>query len=281
MSANEKRKLISPDEMQRQLDGLVGSGAIVLGHGKRLKVGDDGFLQVTSPTQDSNLTPHLDSQKRLVNVINYLESSASPKSVSWCEALISLRQLRDIKSECDEDLDIRAWKICRKANSKAIADIKYMDALDALLRDEGFQDLWPGDDYDYQLDQFPQRACRLLGIRSSEEYNEKAWDDGLAEQILDMDLEMYRLIDRCFYHVLKADTHPYHLSYDPSALKAADYLELFRKLKPMKALSNVMETEHFLILQRKAKTARSLQRARNPATKRKQPREQEQNDASD
>ncbi|KAJ4237245.1 hypothetical protein NW759_000366 [Fusarium solani] len=273
MSANEKRKFISPDETQRQLDGLVGSGAIVLGHGKRLKVGDDGFLQVTDPTQDSNPTPHLDSQKRLVNIINYLESSASPKSVSWCEALVSLRRLGDNKSECDEDLDMRAWNICKTANSKAVADIKYMDALDALVRDDSFEDKWPGDEYEYQLDQFPQRACRLLGVRSSEDYSEKAWDDGLAEQILEKDLETYRLIDRCFYHILKAAKHYYHISEDPSALKAADYLKLFRKLEPMKALSAVMETEHFLILQRKAKTARRLQRARQPAPNRGRPRE--------
>ncbi|KAI8719312.1 hypothetical protein NCS52_00711800 [Fusarium sp. LHS14.1] len=275
MSDNRKRKLFSPEEVQRQLDGLVGSGAIVLGHGKRLKVGNDGFLQVTSPTQDSNLTPHLDSQKRLVNIINYLESSASLKSVGWCEALVSLRQLRDIKSECDEDLDIRAWNVCKTANSKATADFKYMYALDALLRDDNSEDKWPGDEYEYQLDQFPQRACRLLGVRSSEDYSQKAWDDGLAERMLEKDLEMYRLIDRCFYHIMKAYKRPYHshISEDPSALKAVDYLELFRKLEEIQALLGVMETKHFLILQRKAKTARRLQQARQPATKRGQPRE--------
>ncbi|KAJ4324456.1 hypothetical protein N0V84_003880 [Fusarium piperis] len=271
MSTNGKRKLASPDEMQKHVDDLVESGAIILGHGKRLRVGDDGLLQVADPVRSSTLTPYSDSLKRLANAIGYLESSAGPKSVGWCDALNKLRLL-DSDCERNDQLDICAWKICKLAHKKTVNDIAYMDLLQNVFPRS---DLYPGysesewSDNNHSVLEFPQRACRLLGICSSDDYREQAWDDSLANEMLEKDLEAYRLIDRCFKLLVKFERS--HLAYceyqDGSEVRK--YLRLFMELPSIQTLQNVMETEHFLILERKAKTAQRVQANQAKPTPRK------------
>ncbi|RSL55319.1 hypothetical protein CEP53_007128 [Fusarium sp. AF-6] len=257
MSGYGKRKLASLNKMQERVDGLVGSGAIVLGDGKRLKIGDDGLLQVIDPALDSSLPPDSGARKRLINAINYLESSAGPKSVGWCEALVKLRQLLENNVERGDQLDIRAWEICEAANNEAIDDIAYMDMFHRLLRHGGMESEWMYNNYDFT--QFPQRACRLLGIASPDDFTEEAWDNGLANQMLEKDLGAYRLIHRGFHHMVESAAQGHAWSDSPEDKKASKHVSLFLKLEPVKAIRPVMETKEFLILERKAKTAQRIE----------------------
>ncbi|EEU48039.1 uncharacterized protein NECHADRAFT_75203 [Fusarium vanettenii 77-13-4] len=280
MSTTEKRKFTSREDMQKHVNGLVASGAIVVGPRKRLRIGDDGLLQVIDPARSPMLMPYSDARKRLINVINYLESPAGPKSVDWCNALNKL-QLLDSKDERDGQLDIRAWKICAAAHKEAIDDLTYMDLLKNAFPDKHGYDDWEFTDNNHTVIEFAQRACRLLGISSSGEYREEAWDDGLAEEMLEKDLEAYRLVDRFFKLLVEFDKSDWAFCEYPYGSKVRKYMKSFRELQPIKALDAVMENEHFLILERKAKTAKRAQASQAALVPRKQPREQEQNDASD
>ncbi|RTE71533.1 hypothetical protein BHE90_014051 [Fusarium euwallaceae] len=258
MSASEKRKLASPDEMQRHVDGLVGSGAILLEHGKRLKVGNDGLLQVTGPVEDSALTRHSSARERVFNIVNYLKSSAGPKSVSWYEALIKLNKLLDNKHERKYYLDIHAWDICQAANDETIDDITFMDMLYHRLQDGSFGAEWVA--CKYNIIEFPQRACRLLGIAGPDDFIEEAWYDGLGNQMLKKDPEAHSLINQGFRLMMEDITIGFGEAEEDKI--AAKFVGRFQKLEPVKALETVMETEELLILERKAKTAKRVQEAR-------------------
>ncbi|KAM6531953.1 hypothetical protein FSOLCH5_001391 [Fusarium solani] len=257
MSANEKRKLASTDEMQEHVNGLVASGAIVLGDGKRLKAGDDGLLQVTDPDQDPIPMSCSSPQKRLINTIKYLESPDGPKSAGWCEALAKLHRLLENNDVRGIRLDSRVWDICEEANDEATDDIAYMDMLYHRLRYGGMGDEWIDNDYEFY--QFPQRACRLLGIDSLDSFGWEVWDDGLADQMLEKDLGAYRLIQRGFHYLQEARESEMDCGDHSADKKASKYVKLFRKLEPMKAIKAVAETDEFLILERKGKTANRVQ----------------------
>lgn len=261
MSAKEKRKLATTDEMQKHINGLVASGAIVLERGKRLKIGDDGLPQVTDLAQDSGLTHYSSARERLVNIVNYLESSASPKSVGWCKALVKLRKLLDNNLEPRYHLDIRAWEICQAANDEAIDDITYMDMLYHRLQDGSFEAEWSANHYN--IFQFPQRACRLLGVVSPSDFVQAAWDDGLDNQMFEKDPEAHKLIDKGFGHLIEGRSSAF--GENEVDHKAAKYVSLFQKLEPVKALEAVMEIEEFVILECKAKTAKGIQDRRTQA----------------
>lgn len=240
--------------MQSNVDDLVGCGAIVLGDGKRLKVQDDGLLQVTDP--DGNLVPMPSNspRKRLINIVNYLESPDGPKSVSWRKALAKLRQYLEKNDLHGARLDSRVWDICDVANDEATDDIAYMDILYHLLQDGIMGDVWVENEYHFY--QFPQRACRLLGIESFDNFSWEAWDDGLAVQMLEKDLGAYRLIHRGFHYIQEARESEKACGNHPSDEKASKYVELFRNLEPVKVIDAVAETDVFLILERKGKTAK-------------------------
>ncbi|RSL62331.1 hypothetical protein CEP54_005750 [Fusarium duplospermum] len=260
-STNKKRKVVSHEEMQKNVDSLVASGAIVVGPRKRLRVGDDGLLQVIDPARTPIHMPYSDARKRLINVINYLESPTGPKSVSWCDALGKL-QLLDNNAERNGQLDIRAWKICAAAQKKTLDDFKYMDLLENVFP---HRDGYSGDaEFDFRENnhtviEFAQRACRMIGIYSSGEYTEQAWDAGLAEEVLEKDLETYRLIDRFFGLLVEFQKSDWAFCEYPYGSKVKKYMKRFRELQPIKALDAVMENEHLLILERKAKTAKRVQ----------------------
>ncbi|RSM18962.1 hypothetical protein CDV31_002285 [Fusarium ambrosium] len=264
MSASSgKRKLADPDELQRHLDDLVGSGAVVLGDGKRLRMRDDGLPEVTDSPQSPVATPDPDSRKRLLSVISYLQSTSSPKCVPWCDALASLCELRDENSEGSSQLDIRAWKICDTAGAKTLDDIAYMDALRGEIMGWG-SERWKLSGY--KVFEFPQRACSLLGIRGPDDYDEKAWDNGLADQVLDKDMEAYTLIHRCFDHLLKAERGLAH-NKSLECIQADKYLTRLQNLASIKELKGFVENKRLLILERKAKTAQRIQEGRSAPLK--------------
>ncbi|KAL6358521.1 hypothetical protein LRP88_08706 [Fusarium phalaenopsidis] len=253
-------KLASTDEMQEHINGLVASGAIVLGDGKRLKVGDDGLLQVTDPDQDPIPMSSSSPRQRLINTINYLESPDGPKSAGWCKALAKLHQYLENKDVRGIRLDSRVWDVCKAANDEATDDIAYMDMLYHRLRYGGMGHEWVGNGYKFT--QFPQRACRLLGIEILDNFDDKAWDDGLADQMLEKDLGAYRLIQRGFHYLQEAGESEKDCGDHPADKKASKYVKRFRKLEPMKAIKAVAETDGFLILERKGETAKRVQEAR-------------------
>lgn len=271
MSAEGKRKLASLVEMQEHVNGLVASGAIIINPRKRLKVGDDGLLQVTGSARPSIPTSYSDARKRLINVIAYLESSAGPKSVSWHDALNQL-QLLASNDERNGQLDFCVWQICQTAHKETHDDIAYMDLLQDMFpcsdySSHEFENEW--EDNNHSVFEFPQRACRLLGICSSDDYSEQAWDDGLADEVLEEDLEAYRLIDRCFGLLVEFQNSDWAFCEYPHRSDVRKYLKLFLKLPQIKTLQGLMETEHFLILERKAKTANRIQASQATPTPRK------------
>ncbi|KAM0440860.1 hypothetical protein ACHAPT_000161 [Fusarium lateritium] len=269
MSAFNKRKWASPEKLQNHLDDLVRSGAIVLGYGKRLKIDNDGLPQVTNSAEGPSPAPDCGARERLSNVIAYLESNKAPLAVSWRDALIKLHQLLQNNTEPNDKLDIRAWEICQAAHEGATNDIYYLDVLyDRFQADYTGHDLWTGR---FEIIEFPQRACRLLGVRSSDSYSEQAWDDELADKIFEQDLETYRLIHRCFSHLMECHRGGLPYVYDLDGTEAMKYVLLLRELEPMKAVEVIMETEHFVILERKATIAKRDHKARQakPATQAK------------
>ncbi|UPK98818.1 hypothetical protein LCI18_009753 [Fusarium solani-melongenae] len=255
MSATGKRKLAGPEELQRHLDDLVGSGAVVLGDGKRLRIGDDGLPEVTDSPRSPVAKPDPGSRKRLLNVISYLESQTGPKSVPWCDALASLCELRDDDSVSSGLLDMRAWKICDTAGAKTVRDIAYMDALRNELHSWGSK---PWEFSRYKFLKFPQRACSLFGIQGSDNYDEQTWDNGLADQMLEKDMEAYTLIHRCFEHFMKSERCFAH-NRDSECVEANEYLYRLQHLARMKALKEVKENKPLLVLERKAIIAQRIQ----------------------
>ncbi|KAJ4169286.1 hypothetical protein NW754_016320 [Fusarium falciforme] len=260
MSANEKRKFASADEMQEHVNDLVASGAIVLGDGKRLKVGDDGLLQVTDPDQNPIPMSSCSPRKRLINTVNYLESPDGPKSAGWCKALAKLHQMLEKSDVHGIRLDSRVWDACKSANDEATDDIAYMDILYHRLRYGGMVNEWIDNDYEFY--QFPQRACRLLGIENLDSFGWQVWDDGLADQMLEKDLGAYRLIQRGFHYIQETRASEMDCGDHSADKKASKYVKLFRKLESVKAIDAVAETEEFLILERKGKTAKRVQEAK-------------------
>ncbi|KAF4975245.1 hypothetical protein FZEAL_7952 [Fusarium zealandicum] len=256
MSSEKKPQMVSVDELRTRLNDMVQAGAINLGPNVQLKFGDDGLPQVMGPDTSSGSVSDSEAWDRISNIIDYLDSSAGPKSLSWCNALANLCKLGDTKFQNDGRLNISAWTIVDEAHQVSANDIEWLTTLLQSLGDDEGRNSGCERDHSHDNRPFSATVCRLLGFDPSYGTGPDAWENGLADQVLETDLRAYRLIDRTFSALKRLEGRSDCDDARFDDLQAARrHLRRFLKLDRIKALHKILEKKDFLILERKAKAA--------------------------
>ncbi|KAI8719313.1 hypothetical protein NCS52_00711900 [Fusarium sp. LHS14.1] len=233
-------------------DELVRSGALTVSQGHQLTLDRDGLLIVTSvdPKRTISRTPE---QQRLNNIIQFLESPVSPKSVDWIRAREAFCQLRDQDVSREGDADIMAWHIADEAHRFTIQHFDLLENLLELLEAKKLDA-----DRLSQMHEvaryFPEHACRLVGISTLDYLNEDAWDDYLAEMVLESNITAYRCINDAWVALRDGQQR----GFLGSSTEPERHLRRFLDLDSIKTLKKWMDHDVFVILKRKVITTRRL-----------------------
>lgn len=241
--------LDSRNLLSSRLDELVRSGALAVGQGHQLTLDKDSLPIVTGVDTKTNVKQNSE-QQRLDNIIQFLESPVAPQFVDWNCARNALCQLRDEGVSREGDADLMAWNMVMAAHNSTIY---YLRLLESLLKELEAKktDVYRLNRIQTLIQHFPERACHLVGISTPDGLGDNAWDDFLAEMVLEKSVEVYRCIHQAWSAILDGQRRSFlGLSTEPEY-----YLRRFLDLDVVKALNEWRDKDVFMMLERKAITA--------------------------
>ncbi|KAM0440859.1 hypothetical protein ACHAPT_000160 [Fusarium lateritium] len=247
----------SRDPLSSRLDELIHCRALMVGRGHQLTLDKAGLPIVVGFDPKAEVKLNLAHHQRLKNVIRYLESPIAPQSVDWIHARQMLCKLRDQDVAREGEGDIMAWKIAMAAHDSTM---RYLSPIESLLEELKAKktDVNQLNRIRSLAQRFPERACHLVGIPAPDDLDDNAWDDGLAEAVLNKSSDLYRRIHQAWSAILDGQRRSFlGLSTEPER-----NLHRFLDHNVIKALKEWKNHDVFLILERKAITA---QRSREPS----------------